>query len=123
MKAWHTYRAIWFLLGCVALFCIISNAMAPVYVHGSSATITSPVPTPGAYTPVEDDESERGEIVLLRENSEIANLRSQIGDKESRIRNAEEEIRGINIQLSQIYEKKDSLESKLNGLTLTKKEK
>ena len=121
MKAWCRYSIVYYLLIYVSSFFILGNTVLPIYVHSSSATITSPTPTSGVYTPIENDETEEGEIILLRESSEIASLRNQIGSKESRIRNAEEEIRGINMQLSQIYKKKDSLESKLNGLTLTKR--
>lgn len=121
MKTQGSYSGAWFILFCIAVFFSIGSIVLPTQVYSDSATITSSAPTDGAYTPIEGSESGQGEIVLLRENSEIADLRNQIGDRESRIRNTEEEIRGINIQLSEIYKKKDSLESKLNGLTLTKK--
>lgn len=99
----------------------VGSIVLPTYVHSDSATITAPAATSGVYTPVEGSASGQEEIVLLRENSEITDLRNQIGSKESHIRSAEEEIRGINVQLSEIFKKKDSLESKLNGLTLTKR--
>ena len=121
MEMWCRYSIVYYLFACAILFFGIGSVVLPTYVHGNSATITSSSPTSSTYTPIESDESEQGEIVLLRENSEIADLRNQIGDRESRIRNTEEEIRSINVQLSQIYKKKDSLESKLNGLTLTKR--
>ena len=112
---------VYFMLACAGLLLVVGAIVLPVLVYSNSATITSLAPVSGNYAPVKSSERGQGEIVLLRENSEIADLRDQIGDKESRIRTTEEEIRSINTQLNQIYKKKDSLESKLNGLTLTKR--
>ena len=116
----HTDMGVYSILACAGLLLITGTIVLPLQTHGNSATITSLAPVSGDYTPVNSKQG-RGEVVLLRENSEIADLRDQIGDKESRIRATEEEIRSINTQLNQIYKKKDSLESKLNGLTLTKR--
>ena len=95
-----------------------------VYVYAAAqhgAVITSTIPVSGEYASVPGGESEQEGVVLIRKNSEIESLRTQIEDRESRVRATEEEIRGINSELNQIYRKKDSLESKLNGLTLTNK--
>lgn len=105
---------------CAGFLFVVVGAVLPRSVLSDSATITSSSQMSGSYVPVEGAVAD-GEVVLLRENSEIANLRGQIGDRESRIRATEEEIRTINTQLGEIYKKKDSLESKLNGLTLTKR--
>ena len=123
MKVWRRWRynIVYSVLFCTIALCSVGSILLPTYVHSNSATITAPTATSGVYTPVESGASEEEGVVLLRENSEITDLRNQIGSKESHIRNTEEEIRNINVQLSEIYKKKDSLESKLNGLTLTKR--
>ena len=117
----YTDRGVYYILAYASILLIAGAIALPIRTHSNSATITSLAPVSGDYTPVKSSKQKQGEVVLLRENSEIADLRNQIGDKESRIRATEEEIRSINTQLNQIYKKKDSLESKLNGLTLTKR--
>ncbi|MCY4577388.1 MAG: peptidoglycan DD-metalloendopeptidase family protein [Candidatus Kaiserbacteria bacterium] len=108
------------VLVCSGLFFVL-GVVLPMDTYSDSATITSTTPVSGSYVPLGSSSSDEGDVVLLRENSEIASLRSQIGDRETRIRATEEEIRSINAQLGEIYKKKDSLEGKLHGLTLTQR--
>ena len=121
MVARRRFIVVYCVLAYAGLFFIACEMTVPLYAQSSNAIITSTAPTLGEYMPIGDDGMEQGEVILLRENSEIENLRNQIGKRESHIQATEEEIHTINTQLNQIYKKKDSLESKLNGLTLTNK--
>ena len=88
----------------------------------SPETLVRPKEQSGDYVPIPGSEdTDEHRQVLIRENPEIKGLRSQIVEREERIKKTEEEIQGINQELSQIYRKKDSLESELNKLNLTRR--
>ena len=115
-------RSIIFCCVCAVLCCGAWAAAFSAYAHSGAAVITSGAAASDSYTPIPPSGSAGQDgVVLLRENPEIENLREQIGERESRIRATEDEIATINTQLNQIYKKKDSLESQINRLTLTKK--
>lgn len=116
----RTSTSIYILL-CFVLLCALGY-LSQVYGEERDAprtdVIITTAPTIEGYSPVENMSSENGASVTVQENPEIANLRTQIADREKRIQETEREIKGINQNLNQIYKKKDTLENELNALTL-----
>ena len=101
--------------------CIVGGTLT-ANAHEQGATITSVLPKSNKYAPVGEMKEVEDGIILIRENKEIEDLRGQIGKTEVRIRATEKEIKNINAELSQIYKKKNTLEAKLDELTLTNKQ-
>ena len=110
----------------IGIFCTVLYAYiyAPLVYgeekHASVIITTSPA-AKGEYSPVDGETSKGAASIMVQENPEIATLRTQIADHEKRIQETEKEIKNINVNLNQIYKKKDTLENELNALTLTGK--
>lgn len=99
---------------------VFALCVCSVIAQEGDAVITSDVEDADDYIPVEEKGTElESGITLIRENSEIENLRSQIEEREKQVLKTEEEIQSINRELNEIYKKKDSLGDEINGLTLT----
>ena len=108
----------------VFVFCVVPGVFLSTFqVYGdeqeqhASIIITSTPITEG-YSPVDGLPSGEGASIVVQENPEILNLRTQILNREKRIQETDQEIQSINLNLNQIYKKKDTLENELSALTL-----
>ncbi len=113
-KRYEAYAAICVFALCGSFF--IASLL--FHVVRAQETIVRTDRQEGDYVPVDTDEESDG-AVLIREDPEIEKLKDQINNRAQRIETTEKEIENINRELSQIYKKKDTLESELNILTLT----
>ena len=108
-------------------FVVMCTVLCVLYVYGDeqeshASIVIKPAPTTDEYSPVDGLPSGEGASIVVQENLEILNLRTQIVEREQRIRKTDEEIQSINLNLNQIYKKKDTLGNELNALTLIGKQ-